>query len=294
MKDKIRINLGGAFAKKTQLLPYILKNKSIVSSFNLTVFDGINNCSWNGGRINRSISYDDSTIDFYYRNNINIALTFTNPTINLEDQIGNHLLEKFHRDGNCIISVNDELRSYIAHEYPRYKHTRSITSFGDISIPMSNEDFDRYKSLEDQYDYIVPRMEHVFDKRFKDLNPDKYEVMVNDTCLYGCPLYKEHFEKIALQNTLYEKPWEEGDPEEMYKIEECWLPNFNPCNGHAGNKKKYGEDYGMDLTIKQIKRLVDVGVKNFKITGREMTIDQYNGELNNYIKPLYESMLSWP
>jgi hypothetical protein len=288
--DKIRLNIGGAFAKRTQLIPYIFKNKKILQYFNLTVYDGINSCSWNGGRINRDISYDDDIINFYYRNKINIALTFTNPIINLNDTTGNHLLEKFHVHGNSIISVNDQLRKYIKKNYPKYKHIRSITSFGNIDIPMSDSDLDRYKSLEKDYDYIVPRMEHVFDERFEQLNMRKYEIMVNDTCIYGCPYYKDHFEQIALQNRLYKKPWSEADSAELRKVEECWLPNFDPCVGHLPTVKKYGENYGMDLTIKQMNKLIGRGISNFKITGREMTSEQYEGELNNYLMPLYESL----
>ena len=287
---KIRLNIGGAFAKKTQLVTYIFNNRHLLDKFEITVFDGINNCPWNGGRINRDIMYDDSIIDFYYRNKISIALTFTNPVIDLTCETGNHLLEKFHRTGNCIITVNDALREYVKTKYPKFKHTRSITSFGKIKIPMSDSNFDRYKKLEEQYDYIVPRMEHVFDDRFIELNMSKYEVMVNDTCVYGCPLYGEHFEKIAEQNRLYEKPWHDANPEEMKKIEGCWLPHFDPCIGHKPDIIKYGDNYGMDLTIGKIKRLMTAGVTNFKITGREMSITQYQNELNMYLQPLYEAI----
>ena len=103
---------------------FFFKNKHILEYFDITVYDGINNCQWNGGRINRDISYTDKVIDFYYRNNITIALTFTNPVIDIQDVVGHELLEKFHRDGNVVISVNDALRNYIKSIFPKYKHTR--------------------------------------------------------------------------------------------------------------------------------------------------------------------------
>lgn len=286
----MRINLGGAFSKKQQIVPFVIKNKHVLKSFETVVFDGINNCPWNGGRINRDIQHDDKTIDFYYRHNIGIALTFTNPHIDLKNTIGNKLLEKFHREGNYIISINPELRQYVRKNFPRYKHTRSITGFGNISVPMSDDDLQLYKELERDYDFIVPRTEHVFDPRFSQLNVSKYEIMVNDTCVYGCPLYKKHFEAIAEQNIKYSRPWKQAGVEKMTEVEECWIPGFDPCTGHKETKAKLGENYGMDLNTSQVKRLLEQGVVSFKLTGREMSHDQYN-EVLDYILNMHNHLI---
>ena len=151
----MRFNIAGAFSKSKELRLYFFKNKDIIKNFEITVYDGINNCSWNGGRINRDINYDDKVIDYYYRNNISIALTFTNPIIDLDDIIGNELLKKFHKKGNVIISANLNLLKYVKEKYPLYKHTRSITSFGKISLPMNDKDYEHYKYLEKHYFYIA-------------------------------------------------------------------------------------------------------------------------------------------
>ena len=294
----MRFNVAGAFSKSTELKMYIFRNKSTLKDIDITVYDGINNCPWNGGRINRDVFHDDDTIDFYYRNEITIALTFTNPVVDLTDQIGNELLEKFHRAGNVIISVNEDLVSYVKDKYPLYKHTRSITGFGKITVPMSEEDISLYTRLEEIYDYIVPRCEHVFDSQFDKLTQSKYEIMLNDTCLYNCPYYGEHFEEIAKQNRTYKKPWEEAGEKEMYRIEECWLSErsdylkssgFEPDEGHGPTINKYGDSYGMDLKANQIKQLMTRGISNFKITVREMTFEDYNHELNLYLKNYNES-----
>jgi hypothetical protein len=292
----MRLNIAGAFSKSKEIRLYITLNKHLLEAFDVTVYDGINCCPWNGGRINRDVNYDNDMIEFYYRHNIDIALTFTNPIVDTTNKIGNELLEKFHKRGNIIISVNAELREYVKKHYPLYKHTRSITAFDPISVPMSDMDFDLYKSLEEHYDYIVPRCEHVFDDRFKMLDQSKYEIMLNDTCIYNCPYYGDHFKKIAEQNILYDKPWEEADHSEMYSIEECWISDrstykkpeiFNPDIGDDKTINKYGDNYGMDLKTKQIKRLLKQGVTNFKISGREMSFEEFNNELNQYFKDVY-------
>ena len=288
----MRYNIAGAFSKNKQLKLYFFKNKDIIKNFDITVYDGINSCAWNGGRINRDIVYDNKTIEFYYRNNISIGLTFTNNIIDLNDKEGNKLLKKFHKKGNVIISANLDLLKYIKKNYPLYKHTRSITSFGKISLPMSDDDFNHYKFLEHYYDYIVPRCEHVFDKRFINLDQSKYEIMLNDTCMYNCPYYGEHFQEIAKQNRLYGKPWQEGGIKKMTEIEECWISErstykkpkiFDPNTGNEKTIEKFGDNYGMDLKSDQIMKLKKQGINNFKITGREMNFEDFNNELNLYL-----------
>lgn len=277
----MNFKIAGAFAKFKEISLMIVKNRRIAK--NLIVYDGINNCAWNGGRINRDLHWKQSQIDFYYKRNIGIALTFSNPNIDLTDEVGNALLEKFHKDGNEIILINEDLRRYIRKNYPKYKLVFSITGLGTINVPMQNTDVNKYLVLQAKYDLIVPRMEHVFDARFNELNPSQYEVMLNDTCAYNCPLYQEHFEAIALQNTLAEKPWEQLGHDACFKVEECWLPNFDFTVGDEKTIKEYGEDYGMDLTTKQVKRLLDLGVMCFKISGRELESEEFNDEIMSYL-----------
>jgi len=288
---KTRINIAGAYSKHTEIKFIIKSIPEILTECDITVYDGIRNCSWNGGRINKNIYDRDDITNYYYDNNITVALTLTNPVIDTKDSIGNDILKRFHRTGNTIISVNENLLRYIKDEYPLYKHTRSITSFGNISVPMCDSDYNRYTRLEEMYDYIVPRCEHVFDTRFKTLNQSKYEIMLNDTCVYRCPFYGDHFKKIAEQNRIYKEPWTPSNIKSMKNIEECWLSNksdikptntFIPESYHNRTRDKLGDTYGMDLTSKQISSLIKQGISNFKITGREMSTADYMSELRTY------------
>ena len=267
--------IAGAFSKFNVLSKYIMLHQP-QKRHQIVVYDGINNCAWNGGRINRDISFKDYEIDFYYKRGINIALTFSNPIIDISDETGNKLLQKFHKTGNCIILINDNLRKYIRKRYPKYTLIYSITGLGDVNIPMKESDIQRYKRLEKLYDIIVPRMEHVFDENFIVLEQDKYEIMLNDTCIVNCPFYKEHFEAIAKNNTYYQKPWEERGHDICYNIEECWIKGFNPDIDAKGQN-------GMDITIQQIDKLYDRGIRYFKITGRELNDTEFTYELEKYL-----------
>jgi len=245
---------------------------NLLDKVNFTVYDGINLCHWNGGRINEEIYYSQEQIDFYYKRNINIALTFSNNIIDINDKVGNELLEKFHKEGNKIILVNDELRKYIRKNFPKYILVHSITDTGKLS-PIYKECINYYKDLETKYNIIVPKMEHAMylDHR---VNLEQYEIMVNDSCTYNCPLYNDHFKKINEQNLL----------SNIYNIGECWLTNFNPDVGDIRYKIKEGTMCGMDLSTEQLIELKNKGIRHFKISGREMCSDMFRSQLDRIIE----------
>ncbi len=261
----MRYLLAGAFSRSLSLVRFIGQYNGPA---HIVVYDGINHCKWNGGRINRDIEYRDGLIDYYYKRNVSIALTFSNPVIDLSDEVGNHLLEKFHKEGNCIILVNDELRQYIRTNYPKYQLIYSITGTGHLAVPLNDDGIEFYKDLETKYDWIVPRFEHVFDKRSDELDCTKWEVMLNDTCIWNCKHFDKHFKAIAHENT-------EGRPYSA-EVEECWIKGFDP-----DIESKYN---CMDIDSVHVAKLKRRGVISFKITGREMDDDTYYKELTKYVK----------
>ena len=261
----MRYLIAGAFSKSVPIIKFLTTN--LVDTNELVVYDGINKCKWNGGRINRDVYYNDALINYYYSRGIKIALTFSNHNIDLNDEVGNHLLEKFHREGNALIIVNDNLRKYVRENFPKYDLIFSITGMGHLNIPLQDSDIQWYKELEHKYDWIVPRFEHIFDPRSSELDKTKWEVMLNDTCVWGCKHYEAHFKAIADENTF-------GRPYSR-EVEECWLPKFNP-----DKDSKYEE---MDIEPPAMKKLKAMGVRSFKITGREMKDDEYYGELKRFV-----------
>ena len=260
----MRYLIAGAFSRTIPIFEALAKYKG---EARILVYDGINKCAWNGGRINRDVVYNDGTINYYYSRNVGIALTFTNPDIDLTDPIGNHLLEKFHKEGNAIILINRELREYIREKYPKYELIYSITGMGTLNIPLQDVDVKAYHHLESVYDWIVPRFEHVFDKRADESDRTKWEVMVNDTCIWKCKRFDEHFKAIARENTLGNTYSEE--------VEECWIKGFDP-----DIESKYPS---MDIDIEHINKLKALGVQSFKIIGRELDDATYANELKRYL-----------
>jgi hypothetical protein len=260
----MRYLIAGAFSRTLPVFKALTKYKG---DADIVVYDGINKCKWNGGRINRDVYYKDGVIDYYYSKGVSIALTFTNHNIDLTDDVGNHLLEKFHREGNAIILINDELRKYIREHYPKYHLIYSITGMGTLNIPLEDSDITIYKQLEEDYDWIVPRFEHVFDPRSNELDKTKWEVMVNDTCIWKCKRFDEHFKAIADENTKGNAYSEE--------IEECWISGFDPDIESRRD--------AMDIDTANINKLKGEGVQSFKIIGRELDNATYTKELERYL-----------
>lgn len=274
----ININVAGAvvhydsFVKKLPILA--LRNKNI--TFN--VYEGPNLCQWNGGRINRDILITKEVIEKYNRLGITISFTFTNPKIDLTDKVGNQLLEmlhesqKTHNVKNKIILINEDLRTYIKDKYD-FELIYSITGHPS-KTEITDELLNRYKDLESKYDWVVPKFEVVFEPEFyNNVDTSKYELLINDTCIYSCPHYYEHFQQIAEQNTISKNPWNELGHDHCFKVEECWLPWFDPDVGLQKHKDKYGERMGMDYTTDMIKKSLSLGYRSFKLSGRENPTD---------------------
>ena len=91
--------------------------------------------------------------------------------------------------------------------------------------------------------------------------------MLNDTCVYGCKYFDEHFKAIYAENTA-------GRPYSA-DIEECWLPKFNP-----DIESKYN---CMDIDAEHIHKLKMAGVHSFKITGRELESQVLWREIKTFV-----------
>lgn len=287
----INLNLAGAvvhydqFSKKLPILN--IRNKNI----SLNVYDGPNLCQWNGGRINRDIQLSNEIIEKYNRHGISVSLTFTNPEIDLTDSTGLQLLNSLKLSGekysikNKIVLINEKLRQFLRDNYD-FELIYSITGHPS-DVTLNDELLNRYKELELKYDYIVPKFEVVFEPNFYNvINKSKYELLINDTCVYGCPYYHEHFKAIAEQNSISTNPWKELGHNTCFKIEECWLPNFNPDIGSEKDKENYGEKLGMDYTTEMTHKALNIGYTSFKISGRENSPELMFNDIKKFIKDI--------
>ena len=263
--------IAGAFKHFKTLSMVFLKHKI---KTDICVYDGVDNLLWNGGRINilNSAQFSEKQLRFYNNRNIGVYFTFSNSVIGLKDPNANDLLKKIDNSLNGCIIVNDGLRKYIRDRFPNLKLIYSCTGFKDSKI-----DIPLLKDLESKYDLICPRFEWVFDPKFyENIDPKKYEIMLNDTCIYKCPKWHDHFEAINTANRTLGISREQAS-----KIQECWVKNFNP-DIRSKNPLKTGMDFNLDALIKA----KDLGYCNFKLSGRELSENVFSEDLLEYLKLL--------
>ena len=82
---KLNVLIGGGISMFDKLSNFIDTNEDIFEYINLNVYDGLNNCKWNGGRVNRNIFYTEEQIEYYKQKDIGFKLVFTNDIVNIHD-----------------------------------------------------------------------------------------------------------------------------------------------------------------------------------------------------------------
>lgn len=185
-----------------QTAPECFNSNTVIES----IFDTFPNMIWNGGTVNQgyqpSLEKIKEIIDFYYRNNIEIALTLTNPLLTKEDlydRYCNKIVSLCENENNSILVSSSILEKYIRNKYPKFKIKRSIIA--------SNKNID-YLSLLNKYDKIVLPRRQIKDFKFLESIPievrNRFELLCNDPCPITCPYLYKHYNGFA-KITLYEE-----------------------------------------------------------------------------------------
>ncbi len=265
MNNKINIKIAGAGAKYNFLLKYFLKNRTYLKDYNICLYDMFNSCQWNGGRLNSDIILTDSMIKSFKNNNISLSLGFSNNILNdYSDIIGNNLIKKSKDILSSIIVSDEQFNKYLKDTY-NVKTTFSITGH-PLTKYLNYKEY--YKDLESKYDYIVPKYGHlpyiIELLKSKDLNPEKYEILVNDNCTEYCIFNKKHWITAGMLNII----------NSQYNIpidDLCKKLNYNPDGDNCPAIKV--ENY-------KLIELYNLGIRNFKISGRDQENDFFESELD--------------
>ena len=259
--------IGGAFNKYRFIAPNLIKLKRDFARFRLTFYDSWKNSAWNGGRIN--IMYNrrhatPETVRMYNRLGIGVGITFTNPEIRdlwLKDE--NDLLALLNEtDLNSVAVSNDALAQHIRTNYPRVKIFRSITSFP------AKFNLDDLKRLEQQYDLICPRYDWVFTPEFyNNISIEKYEILVNDCCKIGCPVYREHYAAVARYNFDNIEPQTLDEYKALFHDHNCWIDTGHNISGGWRHDAQH-ELECIRIGNRELRARSAIGFKNFKLLGK--------------------------
>lgn len=170
-----------------------------------SIFDAFPNMIWNGGTVVQgvqpSLKEIEKVIQFYYDNEIEIALTMTNPRIektDIYDRYCNRILSLCQNEYNSILVSSPILEDYIREKYPAFKIKRSIIA--------SDKNID-YLSIIDKYDKIVLPRRQLKDFDFLETIPEeirgRFEFLCDDPCPINCPYLYKHYQGFA-KITLFE------------------------------------------------------------------------------------------
>lgn len=267
----MRISFGGAVTQIDVFKKNLFKLKHLIQKgFKIYVFDGTDLCKWNGGRVNTQIFLTEEILDFYNSNGIGVNLTFTNNIIDVSDKTGNKLLKMISKNPlNGVIVANKLLRDYIKMVYPNMEITYSFTT--DVSKT------EEYLELEDDYDYIVPKIDLFFDENFYSVvDLPKYELWVDEQCI-GCEKIAYHYNIISEINRKYDIPYVMKGAEYCKAWNDCILQDYNHCNNKDLNY----------FNKETIDKLLKIGYSNFKIPGRDFQHDRFDdiiGQTYNFFK----------
>lgn len=230
---------------------YLINNPFKRNNVNFVVYGCPCSCTWNGGRLMHEPVYNIETISeifFNYINNLgmNIQLTMTNRLLeerDMYDRLGNALLEmasKLFPDNIEILVSSDILIKHIRENYPNLRLVRSMTK---ASLLEPKE--------EDIYDKIVlPKWNNHDMNLIKELQQKiELEILCDEGCTIDCPRKATHYE-------AYNKSQMFICTDEFQTCDQPVHPLYNK----------------LWILPNEINDYIDVGIKCFKLSGRENTV----------------------
>lgn len=250
-------------------------NRSLISS----VYDTHHGLRWTGGRelmpFEWSIDESIKRVKEYNKLGVSFEVAFNNTLLkknDLKDEYCNYFLKGVHNKMNSVIVASDLLKNYLRKNYPKFKLAASIC-FCEKSIK-------GYEKLFKKYDMVIlhPDLNRDFDfiKKISPVNRERLCVLINEECVPNCLFRKEHYKKIS-QKAL----------EQIYINKHI---NFFECL--MRKRKKIIENNPMPLKEEEVKSLISLGIKNFKIQGRQLKFDYIANYIRDYIeKPAIRYLL---
>jgi len=226
------------------------------------VFDAPPGCRWEGGRPFVEATDSDKKLSLiitcYNSQRFGFNFVFSNSLLgkeHLKDKRGNYFLERHHNPLNGVIVSSEILADHIRKNFPQYTLIYSLTH-GRNKVT----DLDFYRAAQEKYDIVVlvPDLNNELDF-IRKLEPSKLEILINETCFFGCRYRQLHYRTIDWLN-LHQ---EHSIHRDMHRF--CCIHDADLLGMSDDEVRKL---QGLKLRVDQIQQLMDLGVCNFKISGR--------------------------
>lgn len=236
--DNVYWNLPSLFKKPTHQY-HIIKTLKYRDKHHFSVY-GSPCFLWNGGRkgeINLSLLDIEKYIEQMNSIQVPCFTTFTNYFLteeSLNDELGNSILDILSQNtNNGVIISNDTLYNYIKKNYPSLKTKCSVLK---STYENYTHNINWYKRMLDKFDVVVTHPDLPFNLYEELPEKSRIEILVNELCRKNCPNRRT-----------------------------CYLPYIDFSHHQHPMCNQNGE---CSFSIKEIKNLIDIGYKRFKLQGR--------------------------
>ncbi len=261
-------DVSGAFARDALLLHFHDYCREHLGFAPYDCVHGSPLFSWNCGRVRADLQRSKAELDracaAYVKRGISVDLTFTNVLLSEKDMTnpaGNSLLQYFAESTksmhHAVIIGSDVLYRHVKQNYPTLCTVSSILR---ITCDGGRGRADAYRALADKYDKV---MVHPDDTTHYALleqleDKDKYELIINEYCMRGCPLRPLHYKTLSHQALDYL-----GYDDSSFQR----ALSRNGCRNYPGMLGDPAIDTAA-LSTPEIARLYDMGFRRFKLQGR--------------------------
>ena len=285
-KKDINWNVSGLFAQDRFILAFIEIMANFLDAPNpISSVHGAPPLLWNSGRITVNLDKDviDATLNQYSKIGMPVYLTFSNHLIekdDLKDASCNYLLDKISDgENNGVIIVSDLLANYIRERYPKLKLMSSIirpTFYDGV------RDKNYYESLAEIFDCVVFLPDDIFnfDLLQSLKNKNKFEVIANEPCLYGCKTRRLHYSFLAQYS---KRDIFLEDKSRNFEMKICKAkPFFKQINLHIGQDND-NRARNCNLNDKEFDEIYNMGFRRFKLQGRNESPQSFIYDLTKYM-----------
>ena len=263
-------NIGGSIKDSS----FILDMKKIIDFYDVSVqinaFDSPSGCVWDGGRLCNVTSAGLSDEEFIRKvkflnsKGIGCYFVFSSNYISssdLDDVQCNTILKECEDEMNGINLQSDILFNYISKTYPKYKLSLSLTH--------NRKNLEFYKD-KDKYDTIIlpPDLNKDFDF-IKTIGADRVEVLANEICYDECPNRSFHYDSTGMLNKACRNNIS------LPSSKATDVCSFNNIELMRMPKEKLRQLTSVQLTVDKILKLKEIGVRQFKVSGRTMISGNY-------------------
>jgi hypothetical protein len=323
MEKSVTFTVPAGLQRTEMIIDLNRRIKATGKNIQIHAYDTVQGLQWNGGRLmfNGEFIKDEKSpwhsaltmkqVDLAVeraktlnREGIPFNLVFNSTlnSIDLDDEVGNHLLNELHDEMNGVTIASRAMKQHVSAHFPKYEITASICH-------VFNEP-EQYAQACQEYDKVVvlPKFAYAMD-RLEGVPLEKLVFIVNDQCFLLC-LRKDHYDAISrcylggnntrheqernvpkgdcfMKNPKYrERVFKENDYQFASTVERAMITQRKQDG--LGPKDM---EFDFNITPSTRKELIQRGIRNFKLQGRDYNEADYQKKVTGFLEKMVRDEL---